>query len=339
MKRILFVGAVNENALPKGGEEYKNQLILDKLKRESIELIYMDTIEWKKSPFLVIKLIFNVLLLHFDSVVISASSVSTYRLLNFIQWIKPSLLNKTTYLVIGGYFPEGIRSKRFDWRSYKNLKKIVVEGNLLLEKVLANSELSNVVVVPNFKTFPNLVIETSNTLVDTFRFVFVGRISMGKGVLEILDAITKLNKTNKEFVVDFYGPIEEEFDFDSEKANYCGFLDFQNHPEKAYSTLSKYDCLLFPTYWKGEGFPGVIIDAFIAGLPVIATDWNMNSEIVEDGINGFIIPPKDAHSLANKMMWVMENKDILKETGTRNQERANDYHIDQIWPNLFEIIK
>ena len=338
MKRILFVGAVNENALPRGGEEYKNQLILNKLKREPIELTYIDTIEWKKAPFLIIKLIINVLLLHFDSLVISASSVSTYRLLRILQWLRPSLLRKTTYLVIGGYFPEGVRLKRFDWRCYENLKNIVVEGNLLLKNVLAHSELSNVMVVPNFKIFPNLVIETSNTLMDTFRFVFVGRISRGKGIVEILDAVTKLNKTNKEFVVDFYGPIEEEFDFDSEKANYCGFLDFQNHPEKAYSTLSKYDCLLFPTYWKGEGFPGVIIDAFIAGLPVIATDWNMNSEIVEDGINGFIIPPNDIQALSDKMIWVIENWNKCQKIGSENRKIAKNYHVEAVWPRIMEII-
>jgi glycosyltransferase involved in cell wall biosynthesis len=56
----------------------------------------------------------------------------------------------------------------------------------------------------------------------------------------------------------------------------------------------------FLSYWKGEGFTGVIIDAFIAGVPVIATGWNMNTEIIEDGINGFVIPPNDTVSLANK---------------------------------------
>jgi glycosyltransferase involved in cell wall biosynthesis len=65
----------------------------------------------------------------------------------------------------------------------------------------------------------------------------------------------------------------------------------------------------------------------------------MNTEIIKDGINGFIILPKDAVSLANKMIWVMENRDSLKDISTRNQEKANDYHIDRIWPQLLELIK
>jgi glycosyltransferase involved in cell wall biosynthesis len=337
--RPVFIGAINQGNPPKGGEEYKNQLLITKINTSFKNTKIIDTLHWNKRPKVWWRLTLNILIKRVDVVIISASSVSTYRLLNLMQWIRPSLLSKTTYLVIGGYFPEGIRSNRFDWRFYKNLKNVVVEGDLLRKTVLNNSGLSNVGVVPNFKSFPNLLIQSNEKFENNFRFVFVGRISKGKGVSEILEAAKILNKSNKEFEVDFYGPVEEEFDFDSNKTGYCGFLDFQYDPEQAYSKLASYDCMLFPTYWKGEGFPGVIIDAFIAGLPVIATDWNMNTEIIEDGINGFIIPPNDAVSLANKMMWVLENRDTLKTIGARNQKKAKEYHIDRIWPKLLEIIK
>jgi glycosyltransferase involved in cell wall biosynthesis len=337
--KLVFIGAINQGNPPKGGEEYKNQLLINKISVSFSDARIIDTFQWIKRPKVWITLFSNILIRRVDVILISASSVSTYRLLNLMQWIRPSLMRKTTYLVIGGYFPEGISSKRFDWRTYKNLNNVVLEGDLLRKIVLANSGLSNLRVVPNFKSFPNLLINSNERLENNFRFVFVGRISKGKGISEILEAAEILKNRNKEFEVDFYGPIEEEIYFDSDNNNYCGFLDFQNNPGQAYTNLASYDCMLFPTHWKGEGFPGVIIDAFIAGLPVIATDWNMNTEIIEDGINGFIIPPKDAISLANKMMWVIENRDILKEIGTRNQERANDYHIDRIWPKLYEIIK
>lgn len=52
--------------------------------------------------------------------------------------------------------------------------------------------------------------------------------------------------------------------------------------------LKNYDALLFPTYYEGEGFAGTIIDAFAAGLPVIASDWKYNSEIIKQGITGVI---------------------------------------------------
>ena len=47
--------------------------------------------------------------------------------------------------------------------------------------------------------------------------------------------------------------------------------------------------LLFPTYYDGEGFAGTLIDAMAAGVPVIASNWRYNSEIIKDGKIGFII--------------------------------------------------
>ena len=46
--------------------------------------------------------------------------------------------------------------------------------------------------------------------------------------------------------------------------------------------LKNYFALLFPTYFHGEGFAGCIIDAFFAGIPIIATDWLYNKDIVKD---------------------------------------------------------
>ncbi|MFR3494185.1 MAG: glycosyltransferase [Blautia sp.] len=52
---------------------------------------------------------------------------------------------------------------------------------------------------------------------------------------------------------------------------YKGMVPFNQSTE----VLKNYDALLFPTYYEGEGFAGTIIDAFAAGLPVIASDWKV----------------------------------------------------------------
>ena len=129
--RLLFIGAINISNSPKGGEEYKNQLILEKLNASCIiHSIAIDTYQWKKKPISIVKLFFYLLFQDFDSVVISASSASTFLLLQIISKIKLSILRKTHYLVIGGYFPEGIRSTRYDWKIYQNL--CLVSGQQML---------------------------------------------------------------------------------------------------------------------------------------------------------------------------------------------------------------
>ena len=332
--KILFIGGINQGNPPKGGEEYKNQLLTSKIQEYFEEKSIIDTYKWAKKPKVWLGLINTLFLKSPEVILISASSVSTYRLLKLMRLMRPSLIKRTTYLVIGGYFPEGIRSKRFDWEPYKKLKNVIVEGDSLREIIVKNSGLTNVNVVANFKTFPELFIPCNNETKSLFRFVFVGRISKGKGVKEILEAINILIQLDKDFEIDFYGPLEEQFDLETDRSKYCGFLDFQNDPEKAYSKLSEYDCMLFPTYWKGEGFPGVIIDAFVAGLPVIATDWNMNTEIIEEEVNGFLIEPNSSNGLADKMQHVMQNREELGKISENNLARAKDYHIDKIWPQI-----
>ena len=83
--------------------------------------------------------------------------------------------------------------------------------------------------------------------------------------------------------------------------------------------------MLFPTYWPGEGFPGIIVDAFIAGLPVIATDWAHNSEIIEHQQTGIIIPPHNAEDLAKQMLFFTENPSELQRMSSNCQNLAQQY--------------
>jgi glycosyltransferase involved in cell wall biosynthesis len=51
-------------------------------------------------------------------------------------------------------------------------------------------------------------------------------------------------------------------------------------PDEIWKVLPQYDVMLFPTYYAGEAFPGVFVDAFVAGIPVIASDWQDNPELI-----------------------------------------------------------
>lgn len=142
-----------------------------------------------------------------------------------------------------------------------------------------------------------------------------------------------------DFQVDFYGPMEDYIEFpENLTIAYKGYLDFMNNPKGSCETLSEYSCMLFPTCWQGEGFPGVIIDAYVAGLPVIATDWNMNKEVVEDGKTGIIVPAQDSIALALAMLKVMENPEMIETMSQNSLNKAEDFHIDAVWPQIEYIL-
>ena len=72
-------------------------------------------------------------------------------------------------------------------------------------------------------------------------------------------------------------------------------------------------------------------EAMVCELPVIVTDFGDNRSWVEDGVNGFVIPPRDHHSLAKNIVYLLKNEKIREEFGKRNRkiiEERNNYSIE-----------
>ena len=188
----------------------------------------------------------------------------------------------------------------------------------------------------NFKN-TNYLADISCPHKGVFKFVFLSRLTELKGVFHILNSVKQLNKeglTNK-FKVDFYGRIDSEIEsrFYKEIASiqnveYKGFLDMRR--DENYEIISKYDIMLFPTMHPTEGFPGVIADAAIAGLPVIASNWNYAKELIEDCDCGFVFPVGDNSLLTDKMRFSIYNRELLQEKRKNCINRSELYRTKNV---------
>ena len=81
------------------------------------------------------------------------------------------------------------------------------------------------------------------------------------------------------------------------------------------STGSRYSApaaLLFPSYYPGEGYPGVVIEALQLGLPVIATNWKALPEIVIDQQNGLIIEARNADALCQAIALLNQDPALFR---------------------------
>lgn len=324
--KVILIGAINEGNIPTCGETMKNQLFIKRFKELFDKVITVDTLSWKKRPWVLVRLFFVLLFNRGAKVIISASGAASY-LISFLYYIP---LKKNVYFwVVGGDIHISIKRGRYNLKALTSLKRILVQGQCLVEE-LEKLGLTNALHVPNSKpiTFTPDIKTNDN---DKIRFVFLSRVHPHKGIKEIYEASKILNDkgyTNK-FGVDLYGKVEPSFtnEFNGyinelENMNYQGFLNLTNND--GYKTLSSYDVMLFPTYWCGEGFPGIVIDANMSGLPIIASDWNMNKEVIEDGKTGFIIPVRDSDMLANYM-----EKFINKEVDLEEMKRYCVEYIQQ----------
>lgn len=153
------------------------------------------------------------------------------------------------------------------------------------------------------------------------QFVFVGHIKEEKGVALLREVFESLGE---DYSIHYYGPI-----VDSELATtlgdaYKGILK----PEQVSKTLAEYDAFCFPTYWKGEGYPGVIIESFMAGIPIVASDWLSIPELVVDGESGLLVSPKNVKDLKEKILKIDEAKYQKLRIGA--EQRANIFDSEKV---------
>ena len=96
------------------------------------------------------------------------------------------------------------------------------------------------------------------------------------------------------------------------------------------------DILAFPSY--REGFPNVVMQAGSMGLPSIVTDINGCNEIIKDGVNGKIIPPKNEKALYEAMKWMYEhrNNELKEMARCARPMIVERYEQEKVWEALLK---
>lgn len=104
---------------------------------------------------------------------------------------------------------------------------------------------------------------------------------------------------------------------DSKLTNHLRFVgniaDMRKH-------LSDADIFVLPS--RSEGFSNAIVEAMAASLPIIATNVGGNAEAVEDGVNGFLVPPEDPASISAAILRLLANPSQAKKLGAKGKELA-----------------
>lgn len=230
--------------------------------------------------------------------------------------------------------------ERVEWLTYrcalkvypnsKNLQNFIVESKFCRPeklKVIGNGS-SNGIDVNYFKINSEIQEEAEKLKSkfaikeENFVFVFVGRMVKDKGIEELTHAFSQLNKIYPHLRLLLVGPMEPELDplSDACLSLINGNVNiisagFQNDV-RPYLAISH--ALAFPSY--REGFPNVPMQAGCFNLPSIVTDINGCNEIIQDKVNGLIIPVKNTEALKNAMDLIIADEALylrLKENARR----------------------
>lgn len=149
-----------------------------------------------------------------------------------------------------------------------------------------------------------------------FNVLFVGQLSQRKGIAYLLEAYKKFQGTGTTLTLTgSYVGSPTAF------TPYHGMYKHVPHVPRAElpSIYHQADVFVFPTLLEGMGL--VVLEAMACGLPVITTP-NGPGDLVRDGIDGFIVPPRDVDAIVEKLEYFRANPEQCEIMGRNARERA-----------------
>lgn len=243
---------------------------------------------------------------------------------------------KLYYIVIGGWLPGFLQSRDYLKKLLQRFDGIYVETQTM-RRALEQQGFSNVLVMPNCKELTTIMPEDlPYKKEEPYPLCTFSRVMKEKGIEDAVEAVKAVNARfgRTVYELDIYGQIDpnqtewfvqlqKEF---PEYVQYKGAVPY----DQSVNVLKNYFALLFPTYYDGEGFAGTLLDAMASGVPVIASDWKYNSEIVKDGQTGVLYPARDKDALVACLYYACRNVEKWNAMRYHCIEEAKKYRPEEV---------
>ena len=168
------------------------------------------------------------------------------------------------------------------------------------------------------------------------RLIFMGQLRKEKGLAEALEACRSLPE---DCHLRVFGPRMPNTDFslfDSHpRATYGGVLE----PEEATRVFAEHDLLLFLSYMRSEGTPGVIIEAFQCGVPVVATATGGVPEQVEHEKSGLLVAPRSVPELKAAVQRLIDDPALYRRLCAGARQRGEFFRSGRHFDRLAEELR
>lgn len=338
-KKILYITCLNKKNRKYDGERIKNTHIFSVLKKN------YDTTTINLS----ICKIFNTFRIFwhglffknkYEYIVISKDPRGAniiHKILRFVRY--PT--NKIVYFEIGPFLYDRIMNGTIDSKTFMFDRLIVVETNSLKNE-LESIGFENIGVFPNFKPIVDIEFKKKKYPSKVLSLVFLSRIEEQKGLFDLLDALVFVNKYRVKYSLDVYGRVQSkqaeirlnEYLEKCSFLSYCGKMDVGS--KSSYEKLSYYDLHVFPTKYS-EGFPGSIIDFFIAGVPTLSSSFARANEILSSD-DSIVYKQYDMNDLIAKLEYIYDNQSMLEKLRVNSFNKKDNYSIQAFEEYLKQVL-
>jgi len=148
----------------------------------------------------------------------------------------------------------------------------------------------------------------------------VSRLEPRKGHIYLFEAAKRIVSQipNTKFLIVGEGYYRQRLEQQAEQLNLSDFIKFLGYRADIAKIISLFDVFLLTSLW--EGLPRVLVQAALLGKPIVTFDVEGAREIVENGVNGFIVPLRNVELLAQKLLVFARNLDLAQNMGRRGKK-------------------
>lgn len=179
-----------------------------------------------------------------------------------------------------------------------------------MQQVIDLSEFRQIVAL-NPNAYPQPTEERQKD--EAFRVLYAGRLHGSKGIGIVIDAMKRIAARGQQVRLGIAGagPAEAEL---RQQAAGLAYIEFHGHvtQQRLSNLMRQSDTLVVPSIWA-ENSPGVLIHALSQGLPALGSDVGGIPELIEDGRNGFLLPPGNVDAWERRLAELDANRDLLAQ--------------------------
>lgn len=178
-----------------------------------------------------------------------------------------------------------------------------------------------------------------------YKILFPSRIIKEKGFFELIKAVEILNKENFKVKLVVAGKVDQgnrsaltNEEFKNLKLN--KEIIFLNHVKDMRSLYHSVDCVVLPS-WR-EGLSKALLEASAMGKPIITTDVPGCKDVIQNGVNGLLVPLRDPEAIKNAIILLNEKPGLAIKLGKVAREIAIEKFqtkkVNQLTVNFYEMI-
>lgn len=165
---------------------------------------------------------------------------------------------------------------------------------------------------------------------NTVDFVFVSRIMKEKGIDQYIDAAKEIRKRHPEARFHICGFCEQAYEGELRKLTANGIIIYHGLVKDMTKIYSRMSCTIHPTYYP-EGLSNVLLESAASGRPIITTNRAGCREVVDDGVNGYIVKEKNSDDLIEKIeIFLNKSVEERKRMGLAGRRKVEKEFSRQI---------